>query len=251
MDSRGGDPINTASMKCHSCGGALKGPMNFCPYCGVRQDIDLRQMHFRDLSVPDREMPCPSCTKPLHVIEVASAPPMKVERCGGCFGMFFNPGELEAVLHQQTEASVRFDSLMLDQVAADYGFHHEVIYRKCPMCSERMSHLNFGGRSGVILDRCGTHGLWLEGGELRRLAEWWRAGGKLIHQQEEAKRIGRLFAPPPHKANPTGGSIESPEKREEWSWGQPTSAWDVFILGDAAARLLFLIGEAAASIIKD
>jgi len=240
------------SMKCHSCGGALKGPMNFCPYCGVRQDIDLRQIHFRDLSVPDRGLPCPSCTEPLHLIEVATAPPMRVERCGGCFGMFFNPGELEAVLNQQTEAAVRFDSLMLDQVSADYGSNHEVVYRKCPMCSERMSHLNFGGRSGVILDRCGSHGLWLEGGELRRLAEWWRAGGKLIHQNEEAKRIGRLFAPPPRKANPTGGSIESPEKREEWTWNNPAgTVLDTFSGIDGAFDLIWIIGKAAASVIKD
>lgn len=233
-------------MKCHSCGGALKGAMNFCPYCGVRQDIDLRQMHFRDLSVPESELPCPSCTKPLHLIEVATSPPMKIERCAECFGMFFNPGELEAVLHQQTEAAVRFDSMMLDQVAADYGFNHEVVYRKCPMCSERMSHLNFGGRSGVILDRCGTHGLWLDGGELRRLAEWWRAGGKLIHQQEEAKRIGKLFASEPRK-KPTGGSVESPAKREDWTWskrsGGGLDAFDVF-------DIVRIIGSIAVEVIK-
>ena len=63
------------------------------------------------------------------------------------------------------------------------------------MCSERMSHLNFGGRSGVIIDRCGTHGVWLEGSELRRLTEWWRAGGKLIYQQHEAERVKKLYAP--------------------------------------------------------
>lgn len=225
--------------------------MNFCPYCGVRQDIDLRQMHFRDLSVPDTALPCPTCTKPLQVIQVGTSPPMKVERCGGCFGMFFNPGELEAVLNQQTETAVRFDAEMLDQVTADYGFNHEVIYKPCPMCSERMSHLNFGGRSGVILDRCGTHGLWLDGGELRRLAEWWRAGGKLIHQQSEAKRVGRLFVPEPRKSNPTGGSIESPEKRDDWTWGKPAdTVLDTFSGLDIAFEVIRVIGKVAAAVIK-
>lgn len=225
--------------------------MNFCSYCGVRQDIDLRQMHFRDLSVPDATLPCPQCEKPLQVIEVATTPPMTIERCGGCFGMFFNPGELEAVLHQQTEAAVRFDSLMLEQIAADFGSSHQVTYRKCPMCSERMSHMNFGGRSGVILDKCGTHGLWLDGGELRRLAEWWRAGGKIIHQNEEAKRIGRLFAPESSKKS-GGKSIESPDSPADWSWSSPSwTALDVIDVVDLAATVVRVIESAAVSVIED
>lgn len=218
-------------MKCVSCGGALPGAMNFCSYCGVRQDIDLRQLHFRDMSTTGSHWPCPECQVPLQVIEVDTNPPMRIERCGTCFGMFFNPGELEAVLRQQTEAAVRFDSMMLDQISADFGHRHEVVYRKCPMCSERMSHLNFGGRSGVILDRCGKHGLWLDGGELRRLAEWWRAGGKLIHEKHEAARVGKLFEQPKAGRGPRGGTIESPEKVEEWTWARPDgSGWGLGVL---------------------
>jgi hypothetical protein len=44
------------------------------------------------------------------------------------------------------------------------------------MSGERMSHLNFGGSSGVVIDSCGTHGVWLQSTELRQLMEWWRAG---------------------------------------------------------------------------
>ena len=79
------------------------------------------------------------------------------------------------------------------QIAADYGFADEVIYLKCPFCSERMSRINFGGSSGVILDHCGIHGVWLQNIELRRLLEWWHAGGKLIYQQHEEKQA-RLFS---------------------------------------------------------
>lgn len=231
-------------MKCVSCGGALKGAMNFCPYCGVRQDIDLRQLHFRDLSAEGASLPCPECQLPLQLIEVATHPPMKIERCVTCFGMFFNPGELEAVLHQQTEAAVRFDSLMLEQISADFGHRHEVIYRKCPMCFERMSHFNFGGRSGVILDRCGTHGLWLDGGELRRLAEWWRAGGKLIHEKYEAERVGRLFVET--KPTRSGRHQVEPEREIDWNSkrtldpGGGTLA-DIMELGGILGRIADLI----------
>lgn len=98
--------------------------------------------------------------------------------------MFFNPGELEA----KTNPLVWLDPQRLKEIAENYGYNHEVVYLQCPICQERMSHINFGGRSGVILDRCGSHGVWLQGGELRRLMEWWRAGGKLLHQQHELKK---------------------------------------------------------------
>lgn len=216
-------------MKCASCGGALTGAMTFCPFCGVRQEIDLRQIHFRELSDPLKKLPCPECATPMGVIEIDTLPPLHIERCPKGHGLFFNPGELEAVLNHKTEAAVRYDAGMIDQINADFGHRdHEIIYRKCPFCAERMSHLNFGGRSGVILDKCGTHGVWLDAGELRRLAEWWRAGGKHIHAAEEGKRIGKLFAQPPPKSA-ARGTIESPQKTTDWTWtdGMPLDLTDL------------------------
>ncbi len=210
--------------------------MTFCPFCGVRQDIDLRQIHFRDLGT-DASLLCPECSVPLDVIEMDTRPPLRIERCGTCHGAFFNPGELEASLEAQTNPLVWIDHVQLEQIAADFGYTHEVIYRKCPMCAERMSHLNFGGRSGVILDRCGTHGVWVEGGELRRLAEWWRAGGKHLHQQNEAEKareirtsLGRV------KSFPVPRSLEQ-DRESPWP--------DKFDIG---AILMEVIGGIAASI---
>ena len=190
--------------------------MTFCPFCGVRQDVNLRQIHFRDLGT-DASLPCPECSTPLDVIELDSdtEPKLRIERCTTCLGMFFNPGEIEAALDAQTNPLVWLDPVQLNQISADYGYTHEVIYRKCPMCSERMSHLHFGGKSGVILDRCGTHGVWLEGTELRRLTEWWRVGGKLIYQTHEAERVKRMREPLEKIRNPGPSfvSIESEQPR--------------------------------------
>ncbi|MCP5543694.1 MAG: zf-TFIIB domain-containing protein [Akkermansiaceae bacterium] len=231
-------------MKCVNCGGALEGTMTFCPYCGVRQDIDLRQIHFRDMGT-DASQPCPSCETPLSVIEFDTTPPMRVERCGACNGMFFNPGELEALLDHQTNPLVWLDNVQLQQISSDFGFQHEVVYRKCPLCAERMGHVNFGGRSGVVLDRCGTHGVWVEGGELRRLTEWWRAGGKLIFQQNEADKTKKLFQERPKPVPPTG-SIESPERTDDWSWSRPDTIWEDSRVWQVL-RIAGLLGALAAS----
>lgn len=203
--------------------------MTFCPYCGVRQDIDLRQIHYRDLG-SDGTLACPSCEATLSVIEFDTSPPLRVERCFTCHGMFFNPGELQALLDENTNPLVWLDTVQMQQISADFGYNHEVVYRKCPMCAERMSHLNFGGRSGVILDRCGSHGLWADGGELRRLTEWWRAGGKLIFQQHEADKTKNLYAERPAERTHTPVLIDSPDNPGNWSWpGQDASTIPVWL----------------------
>jgi Zn-finger nucleic acid-binding protein len=60
-----------------------------------------------------------------------------------------------------------------------------VTYIKCPVCTKLMNRVNFGTKSGVIVDRCRDHGVWLDGGELRHLFEWMKAGGKLLVQERE------------------------------------------------------------------
>jgi len=189
--------------------------MTFCPFCGVRQDVNLRQIHFRDLGT-DAALPCPECETPLSVIEFDTEPKIRIERCGTCYGTFFNPGELEALLEAQTNPLVWIDPVQLQQISADYGYTHEVVYRKCPMCAERMSHLNFGGSSGVILDRCGIHGVWLEGSELRRLTEWWRAGGKHLHQANEQEKAKTYQKRP--ESQPRASMIGSVEPEGEMTW---------------------------------
>lgn len=182
----------------------------------------MKSIAFQDLGAADPAMPCPACEGKLRQIRIDLQPPLTIERCGGCCGLFFNPGELEHVLEAQTHPVVRVDYQQIDVLASDVSNQGAIRYRKCPVCAERMSPWNFGGRSGVILDRCGAHGYWLDGGELRRLAEWWRVGGKHLHQQHEAERIQRLNAP---LVTPVPrGTIESPLP----DYGGSTGWFDLF-----------------------
>jgi len=192
--------------------------MKFCPYCGVRPDIDLRQVNYRDLG-HNTAMACPCCKTALDVIEFDFQPPVTIERCTTCHGLFFNPGELELILEAQVSPIVWLDVQQLSELSPTQGQNLPPRYRKCPMCDERMSQTVFGGRSGVIVDRCGTHGLWLDGGDLRRITEWWRAGGKLIYQQNEQDKTKRLFQHPQPTKN-----VSFPASLDENpvpSWGTP------------------------------
>ena len=55
-------------------------------------------------------------------------------------------------------------------------------YINSPVFQEFMARKNFGAKSGVIVVRCRSDGIWLDGGELKRLLEWKKAGGQLLHE---------------------------------------------------------------------
>jgi Zn-finger nucleic acid-binding protein len=139
--------------------------------------------------VSESERICPRCGIGLETIDLKIDGKFLIERCEQCLGLFFDPAELEAVM-QATVSNVftvnmsQLDSINATMRANDYG----VVYIKCPVCAKLMNRVNFGAKSGVIVDRCKEHGVWLDGGELRRLFEWMKAGGKLLDQEREEQR---------------------------------------------------------------
>lgn len=116
-----------------------------------------------------------------------------VEQCEDCWGLFFDPRELEYVIDEAVLPSIEADMqrmrMLAEEAAPNYS---DVKYVKCPVCREIMNRRNFGARSGVIVDRCSRHGVWLDGGEMRRLLLWVKAGGlEYDRQQRDQMREDR------------------------------------------------------------
>ncbi len=171
-------------VNCINCSAPLPANSNICQYCGTRNDIDLRGIHKYTTQAPESERICPRCDNPLQTINLKIEGRFLIEKCGNCFGLFFDPGELEALL-DKTVANV-FDinysriGNLRNQPRHD---EYPVRYIKCPVCGKLMNRINFASQSGVIVDRCKDHGVWLDGGELKHLMEWVKAGGQLLHHK--------------------------------------------------------------------
>src|SRR5262249_47279073 len=54
-----------------------------------------------------------------------------------------------------------------------------------------MLRKNFGESSGVIVDLCKHHGVWLDHRELERILAFVSAGGLLPSRERQARRLGR------------------------------------------------------------
>jgi len=209
-------------MKCSNCGGRLEGDLTICPYCETRQDVDLAQIHYRNLG-PEENLPCPECDGGLEVIEFETASSIQIDRCRSCFGLFFDPGELETLLEAMVGKAFWIDRERITQIAENFGHKTRQGYRRCPVCQESMNKVNFGHQSAVLVDQCKGHGFWLQGGELRQIMEWWHAGGRLVYLRNglEIPRFReRTGAAPRRRVSSKPPDIELPD---HWDGPGPVS----------------------------
>ncbi|CAH2030383.1 TFIIB-type zinc ribbon-containing protein [Trichlorobacter ammonificans] len=175
--------------RCSNCNAPLPPGSLICAYCNNRNDIDLRGIHYYTTHESDTPRTCPRCTIRLKHLDLKLHGRFLIDRCEQCLGLFFDPGELDALLEAMVGNVFDIDhvglALINEQRSPD---RYPVSYLKCPACSQVMHRVNFGARSGVIVDRCKAHGIWLDGGELRQLLEWMKLGGRLLEREHQERK---------------------------------------------------------------
>jgi Zn-finger nucleic acid-binding protein len=171
---------------CQNCGAVLTGTLLVCDYCKTRQDVDLSVVHRFTVEKPASERICPRCHIPLQTVDLQLGGKFLIERCPRCLGLFFDPGELEAFLEMAVTGVHAIDPQRLNEVQnVKRSNEYPVTYIDCPVCRRLMNRVNLGTRSGVIADQCRQHGMWLDGGELRQVMEWMKAGGGILQKEKE------------------------------------------------------------------
>lgn len=174
---------------CTNCSAPLPTDTICCEYCGSRNDIDLKGINYYTTHENESARLCPRCNINLRTVDLKIENKFLIERCDECLGLFFDPGELEALLAAEVSNVFAINRSQLETInKSGRGSDYAVSYIKCPICTKLMHRVNFGARSGVIVDRCKEHGVWLDGGELRSLLEWMKAGGKLLQQEKEEEQ---------------------------------------------------------------
>jgi Zn-finger nucleic acid-binding protein len=237
---------------CPSCSAPLPSRGVVCRYCGGRLDLDLQGWRHLRSSSEGATLQCPDGHGPLEWLELpapASARGagrttdaeacLRLARCPSCLGLFLPLGSLERLLDQAVGPVWSVDPQLLqalvEQPRAEGGPWR---YRPCPCCGELMHRQLHGQRSGVVVDRCRDHGLWLDAGELRQLLEWTRAGGALLDQrrrQEQAEAEAAAIAREQMRAQTAANWAE--EGDSSWS-GQDPEGPDLLTLLQRLVRLL-------------
>ena len=174
---------------CRHCGAPADRDQRHCGYCNSRVEQDLHGALAYGTAQPTEDRHCPDCDKPLETVNIKSDSTFYIERCVDCHGLFFDPGELEALMESSVTNVHHADKEKLAKIHAEkYVSQKGFKYRKCPVCKVIMNRKNFAAQAGVVIDECRQHGYWLDAGELQHLMEWRKAGGHIVAEEKDRQR---------------------------------------------------------------
>jgi Zn-finger nucleic acid-binding protein len=179
--------VQLASVRCSSCFALHFTGSRFCARCG--KELELEPL------LDATNAPCPRCSAPLSVAAGGAPEDFQgvamMHECVKCGGVFLDERSLERIVALRRHPPGHATTAA--HVAAAPGPHalEPVRYVKCPMCLATMNRVNFGKRSGVIVDVCKGHGTWFDAGELTRAIEFVARGGldeTRRRDEDEAKK---------------------------------------------------------------
>jgi Zn-finger nucleic acid-binding protein len=109
--------------------------------------------------------------------------------------MWLDPGELDEMVEDTETAAVTPDlgamrSAMSEQPGVE-PISAPVKYRQCPHCNSMMNRRNFGTLSGVVIDECPRHGVFLDPDELQAIETFISLGGRELEKLSEEERMLR------------------------------------------------------------
>ena len=191
-------PLGVAALVCRHCGGAVGAEDATCPWCAAALDerdrrastlcpacfarIEDEARHCRACGIaiaPQHLTPlragaaCPRCAGGLRLRDLG---PTDVVECSSCEGLWLEPRAFEDVCR---EARARPDVVLPGAEAVPRAsiMDQEVTYIPCLTCGELMQRRQFRHvqrASGVVIDVCREHGVWLDHSELENVVAFVR-----------------------------------------------------------------------------
>jgi Zn-finger nucleic acid-binding protein len=195
---------------CGHCGGKLEEGARACAYCGAEITLEERGLSgvcpvcyarlFKDarfcmecgVKIEPQAVNalaegafCPRCGGALQSRSLGS---IALVECGNCAGMWLAPELFDAICEQADKEDLvrrHLSSAAAPKVDASHG---KPGYLACVECGDLMVRKNFGGTSGVIIDLCRGHGIWLDHRELERILDFVHGGGLMRAREREVER---------------------------------------------------------------
>ncbi|MBV1857868.1 MAG: zf-TFIIB domain-containing protein [Nannocystaceae bacterium] len=196
MPPRRPEPTAAAKARAARISAALEGILDDLPPPPQEEPAPSSDGH----SAPYRPMPaspaksgrregvdCPACQNPM---ELDFDRGVEIHRCISCAGLWLDPGELDTMVDDPGPAEANVADLRegMKDLRVPTG---PVRYRKCPRCKLVMARRNFGSHSGVIVDECRQHGMYLDPGEFEAIEAFIKLGGLALERSRELRNAKR------------------------------------------------------------
>jgi Zn-finger nucleic acid-binding protein len=116
-----------------------------------------------------KNMICPNCQSHLQTIHYEG---IRIETCNKCSGEWLDEAEIGKIVRVR---EVKFDPDKRRAIAESTTITGVVLQDvdrdlQCPKCDGTTDAVNYGGDTGIIIDRCTTcRGIWLDADELENI----------------------------------------------------------------------------------
>jgi Zn-finger nucleic acid-binding protein len=172
------------SLVCPLCLRRTPKKSRFCASCG-------KPLNPGRLDAKTGKLACPRCGRPKLVNRKIGG--FMVDECPSCSGMWIEASAFDGIVRQQAQRGEeeyrrgQGTSPMLSKLERNQT---RVMYLKCPACKNQMNRRNFMRASGVIIDECRAHGVWLDCDELGKIGDYISSGGlehsrRILRREEE------------------------------------------------------------------
>lgn len=149
----------------------------FCARCGAEA--------IREVLADEAPLACPRCRETMQALRLGTT---IAHECAACGGLWLDPESLQRLSNASEDRSM-VAVVLAGRVPMLATPPDTVRYIPCPRCQRLMNRKNFAQGSGVVLDVCSKHGIWLDRGELERLLGFVEKGGLANARARERERL--------------------------------------------------------------
>ncbi len=204
-------PRQPRHLRCSNCGGNVSAAERACTYCGA--EVTLEEKGLSSICprcyarLTDRARFCMECGIPiqpqaLFALAEGSACPRcraglqrrqltdaEAIECRSCGGLWLTQDRFEALCETAESQDQTARELRLRPQPERPGEAQPPRYLPCVACGELMNRRNYSGSSGVVIDVCKRHGVWLDHAEMEKVLAFVRGGGLDRSRQREIERL--------------------------------------------------------------
>lgn len=192
-----GGKLEIGAQRCGYCDAEItleeRGLAGVCPLCYARLYKDARYCMECGVAIEAQAVRpitqgvyCPRCQ---GALDSRSLGTFALVECASCAGLWLAPDVFESICSRADQEALVRQHLAsraappVDASAAPPG------YLACIECADLMVRKNFGGNSGVIIDVCRGHGVWLDHRELERILDFVHSGGLMRARERDIERL--------------------------------------------------------------